>query len=384
MRTSYTALQTFGQCPQKYKFQEIDKLPAKKSKEAIFGTLVHGALEYMYSNDPVFPTLDEILSRFQEKLRSATFPKDELPRFEKLGMQLLTKFYKINPPWNANAIGLETFFEIEISPTNNTAEEPHRITGKIDRMDKLTDGRVEIIDYKTSRRLPSQAEVDADLQLAIYQQAALKRWPNLKPKDVLLSLYFLRANEKLSTTKDAAATKQLEAHILERISEIEKARETNQFPPKPSALCEWCSYKPHCPAWRHLYKTTTEKEAPSEKEIAALSDEFITLKAKQDEIKKRIAELSKEIHSYLDKADLSRLFFESGTIARQSQQRTSWDMEKVVQIFKEINQLESILSPDEKVFKKLLASLPKNIQEKLERDAKQTKEIQTLKVTKGS
>lgn len=47
-----------------------------------------------------------------------------------------------------------------------------KIGGKIDRVDVLPDGMVEIIDYKTSEKVPSQKEVDKDVQLTFYALAA--------------------------------------------------------------------------------------------------------------------------------------------------------------------------------------------------------------------
>ena len=71
MRTSYSALETFRQCPQKYKFQEIDKIKTPKSKEAVFGTLVHSGLRHLFSRDPLYPSLDEVIEHFRASWSSA-------------------------------------------------------------------------------------------------------------------------------------------------------------------------------------------------------------------------------------------------------------------------------------------------------------------------
>ena len=68
MRISYSALNTFKQCPKKYHYQEIEKRKAPKSKEALFGTAVHETLRYMFSRDPLFPTLEEVFARFRALL----------------------------------------------------------------------------------------------------------------------------------------------------------------------------------------------------------------------------------------------------------------------------------------------------------------------------
>ena len=78
MKTSYSALETFKTCPLKYKYQEIDKIKGPKRIEAVFGTLIHSALKYMFERNPLYPTEDEIIDfftkRFNEKSEAILWP----------------------------------------------------------------------------------------------------------------------------------------------------------------------------------------------------------------------------------------------------------------------------------------------------------------------
>ena len=65
MRTSYSALETFKNCPLKYKFQEIDKIKVPKNVETVFGGSVHSALKYMFERSPLYPTLDQVIDFFR-------------------------------------------------------------------------------------------------------------------------------------------------------------------------------------------------------------------------------------------------------------------------------------------------------------------------------
>jgi hypothetical protein len=49
VKTSYSALDAFKQCPLKYKFQVIDRIKAPKTKEAVFGDRIHKALQFLHS-----------------------------------------------------------------------------------------------------------------------------------------------------------------------------------------------------------------------------------------------------------------------------------------------------------------------------------------------
>ncbi len=45
MRISHSAMETFKQCPYKYKLNQIDKIPEPKSEEAVFGSYLHFILQ---------------------------------------------------------------------------------------------------------------------------------------------------------------------------------------------------------------------------------------------------------------------------------------------------------------------------------------------------
>ncbi len=47
--------------------------------------------------------------------------------------------------------------------------------GRVDRVDRLPDGSYELIDYKTGER-KSEAQLENDLQLALYRLAAREAW----------------------------------------------------------------------------------------------------------------------------------------------------------------------------------------------------------------
>ena len=66
MKISYSAINTFQQCPQKYKFQEIDKIKTPKSKEAVFGTVIHETLKFLHNKEPRFPTKEELFQFYNQ------------------------------------------------------------------------------------------------------------------------------------------------------------------------------------------------------------------------------------------------------------------------------------------------------------------------------
>src|SRR5258708_6732101 len=67
---SHSKLNTYQQCPQKYKFRYIDEIPPPiRSIELHLGTTVHFALEKLYAEARLgqITSLDDLLAFFREK-----------------------------------------------------------------------------------------------------------------------------------------------------------------------------------------------------------------------------------------------------------------------------------------------------------------------------
>ncbi len=368
MRTSYSALATFKQCPQKFKFQYIDKIKAPKGVQAVFGTSIHGSLKFMFSHDPLFPTLDQIISDFSENWARSSkniFPElsPELKQvYEDAGKSMLKNFYKKNPPWGFGTVDTESHFEVLLSdPKNN---QTHILAGIIDRIDKIGDGEYEIIDYKTSRRLPSQEAVDSDLQMSVYHMALTRRWPNLDPKKIKLSLYFLKHDEKISSQRTAESLLEIRESILKTIIDIEERTKKNSFPPVVSKLCDYCAFRPICPAWKHLYQKE-KSPAPDENLLEEALSEYFSIKEADDKNSERLGELQAIIKAYMDAHGVERVFDANGfSVSRKLQQRFKYDFEKVKEILTAAgleDKWQAILEADDKKLKAIMNSLPPHI-----------------------
>lgn len=382
MRTSYSALDTFRQCPQKFKFQIIDKIKAPKSKEAVFGNSVHLALKFMFSRDPLFPTVDEVSANFSENWNSAAkradFEKTLVVTYEESGRAMLKKFYSANPPWNFSVIDTESHFEVAVpSPDGET----HVLAGIIDRVDKIGEGEYEIIDYKTNRRLPSQEAADENLQMSIYHMALMRKWPKTDPAKIKLSLYFLKHGEKISSFRAPEALAATSEAVLKSIKEIQKNLSDAAWKPNPSPLCDWCAYKPLCPAWKHLYKKSGELD-PSEAELQNALREYFSIKESEGKNEQRSKELQGTIKAYMDAHGVDRVFDDRGYfVAKKLQQRFKYDFDKVHDILLAAGlqeQWNAILEADEKKLKEIMLTLPSPIRDQIAAQKSLSKEFITL------
>ncbi|RJQ36189.1 PD-(D/E)XK nuclease family protein [Candidatus Parcubacteria bacterium] len=363
MRTSYSALETYKLCPRKYQFQELERIKAPKPPAAIFGTLVHKTLQYLFSRDPLFPTLDETISYFRANWPPyEKFPLADSERalYQEAGEQMLRNFYAKNPPWNFSVVDLESHFEVLIEDPRR--KDTHVLAGRIDRIDKTEDG-FEVIDYKTNRKLPSQAAVDSNLQLAVYSLGLARRWPHVAPEQVTLSLYFLKHGEKLSTRRTAEANEGTRDQILGTIAEIQGGiASAKPFEPVPGAWCATCPYQKQCPAWKHLYRASAAARPDQAAMDAAIREYFDLLKS-QRKATARMAELKGEIADYMAREGFDRVFGDEGVLARSVQKRFAYDFERVRAILEPLGKWDAVLAADEKRLKALLADLPAEARE---------------------
>jgi putative RecB family exonuclease len=389
VRTSYSSLETYLQCPQKFKFEALEKIRAPKSREAIFGTLVHSALKFMFSRDPLFPTIDEVIAYFRERFpareilnqEAAADPlkrpwsEEDTEAYIEEGIRMLKRFYEKNAPWNYTVADLESRFEVVLA--DEKTGQQHVLAGVIDRIDKTPEGKYEIIDYKTSKRMPSQEALDKNLQLSLYSLGLQKRWPHLNAEDIKLSLYFLKHEEKLSTKASPETTEKTKNHILKVINEIqERLRQRKEFEPMPGPLCNWCPYRPMCPAWKHLYKRDEKNDKRQGIEDAI--KEYLEIKKTAQEKEMRLAELQKQIKEYMAQEGLTRVFGETGVISQKTVQRYEYDFFKIKEILSPLGKWEEILKADETKLKHLMRDLPEGARFAIENSRMPSKEYSVL------
>jgi len=375
MRISYSGLDTFSICPAKYKFQYINRIKTLKLKEAVFGTLIHECLKIFHEPSRSLPmSEDELLRYFTEKWNSDIYKDKQEEAFAfHQGIDILKRYYLQNQTHEFNIVNLETLFSAFIG------KELHQITGRIDRIDKLEDGTFEVIDYKTTKKMPSQADVDNNFQLSVYYLGIVSRWPQIKEQNKLvkLSLYYLKHGEKLSAIRTNKHIKETENKILELISEIKKS----SFEPKINPLCDWCQYQPYCPLYKHKY--IKEQKTANNEQIKEIIKEYFEIKAKQGEDNKRINKLKEEINLYCDKNEIDRIFGDEGYITRLSQQRFNYDAEKLKSILEPLGKWNEILTVDKAKFKKVIDSLPYNIKEEINKIKTLGKEFKVISVKKN-
>jgi DNA helicase-2/ATP-dependent DNA helicase PcrA len=262
---SFSQLKSYETCPYQYKLGHVIKIPQPTGNASFsFGQTMHSTLQKFYermqelnslkqvslfsapSNDKVdgeikVPSFDELL-KIYEGVWIEDWYKDKQQREEYYvkGKEILRTFYTSHEGvWNV-PVTLEGSFKIKVGD--------YLINGRIDRIDQLPDGSLEIIDYKTGKPKEKIVGDDKD-QLLIYQIATeeLPQYHHLG-KTQKLTFYYLNDNSQISfvgTEKELSALKE---KLIETINQIR----SGDFTPTPSAfVCGSCPYKDIC-AYRVL------------------------------------------------------------------------------------------------------------------------------------
>ncbi|MFA5925356.1 MAG: PD-(D/E)XK nuclease family protein [Parcubacteria group bacterium] len=384
MNTSYSALDTFLTCPRKYKHQVIDRIKTPKSKEQFFGTLLHSTLKVVHTPGILSPTLEQALDFYSKNWNAEVFSDEteERAAFAQ-GVSMLQDYYKKNDPSKINIVDLESRFQVEVGSTGSgkekeseVKEEKHIITGIIDRIDRTEDG-FEIIDYKTTRKLPSQEKVDNDLQLSIYLAGFLKRYPNEIENlgKIKVSLYYLKHGVKLSSQRTLEQVKKSEELVLDLIGQIQKS----DFEPTISGLCDWCGFQDICPMWKHKFK---EKE-PIDIDTAKIIEEYIFLKDDVKSKSDRIGELQETLSSYMDKEKVDQVFSDAGRILRSIRKTYKYEKEKLRSILEPLDKWDDVLKVDGIALKNILGVLPYETKKDVEKAKILDKESKSFVVKKG-
>ena len=194
---SPSKLDVYKNCPRRYQYRYVDGLARRrKTPETTLGTAVHSAFEELYTlvTGGRTPSLAEVSVVFDKafdegwdesvQLKDKRFTRDD---WRKVGHDCVRLYYSAHSPFTSDrtvAVEKRVGFPLPVEGRE------YRIEGFVDRLSLASDGVFEIHDYKTSKSLPSQEYVDSDWQLALYELAVRREWPDAK--DVRLKWHYVR------------------------------------------------------------------------------------------------------------------------------------------------------------------------------------------------
>lgn len=265
---SHSRLSAYESCPLQYRLRYIDeiKLERRETIESFVGRRVHETLQYLYDQLAEWGllTLQELLTHLDDCWEREWHAKvlvvragKQVSDYRDLATRCVTNYYRLNHPFQrGTTVGTEmaVVFALDV-------ERDVHIKGYIDRLVRLAPGVYEIHDYKTSRRVPTQFDLDRDRQLGFYQMAVHQMMADAH--HVRLVWHYLAQGRNLRSMRTPDSLIELKRRTLGLISRIEWAGRRSDFPAVRSRLCDWCDYRPVCPAWSPVQSEFSFAEAPS-------------------------------------------------------------------------------------------------------------------------
>jgi putative RecB family exonuclease len=254
VRESHSSLSTYAACPRRYAFRYVEHLPGEVPHWWFtFGSAVHRAFEAFdrariraRREGMPAPGYDVLARAFGEALDAAACEPDEAARYRARSEPVLLAYLERAVTSDAEPVGVELGFGVDVPVADD--EPPLRFVGYIDRIDRRSDGAIEVIDHKTGR-LRSQEDVDRDRQLTAYAFACARgglRDPatgEVLPAATRLGLHFAEAGLTVWTTRSAEQLETFGARLVAEAGAIRR----REFDPRAGASCRWCEYRAACP-----------------------------------------------------------------------------------------------------------------------------------------
>ncbi len=246
---SYSQIQAFLDCPFHYKARYILKIPTPATASLSFGSSIHLALKEFYETikgENHVLSQDKLLGIALDKLKKNWIKEGyqnqvhEQKFFEK-GSKFLNQYLNTQFDPQIKVLLLEQPFTVPLTLGSKFL----KIGGKIDRVNQLPNGRIEIFDYKTGANVPTQKDVDSDLQLSFYALAAtsIKDPPFGKgPQDIDLTLYYFDTQSKITTARSQEVLDLAKEKIFSYADQISHS----DFKCSGGLLCQNCEYRMLC------------------------------------------------------------------------------------------------------------------------------------------
>jgi putative RecB family exonuclease len=244
---SPSRVDSFTKCPMAFRFASIERLPEPPSPHTTKGSLVHRALELLFTHLPAERTPARARTCYEEAVDEYRRHPDfvllglgpgEEAEFLSDAAALVESYLRMEDPSTVRDIGLELRLEASAGELS--------LRGIIDRLELDDDGELIVTDYKTGRSPSAHYEQNSLAGVQFYSflcEQVLGRRPRA------IRLMYLRSGETITAVPSARSVRFITTRATAVWRAVERACRDGSFQPRPSALCATCAFQAWCPAF---------------------------------------------------------------------------------------------------------------------------------------
>ncbi len=243
-----------------FRFSAIDRIPQPPTPATTKGTLVHRALELLMLRSAPERTPENAAVDLATARREISLHAD----FLLLGLDdaqassffagaetLLERYFSLEDPTTVRPIGLEVMVSTALPTVDGrvavgAGEVPVVLRGIIDRLELDDDGELVVTDYKTGA-VPGMGFEQSRMAGVNIYALLVERVVGRRP--VRVQLLYLSKPEAIIAYPTEQKVRAVEKRTAALWSAVERACDRDDFRPRPGKLCDYCAYKPYCPAW---------------------------------------------------------------------------------------------------------------------------------------
>jgi putative RecB family exonuclease len=239
---------TFTSCPLAFRFSYLERLPEPPSAPASKGSLVHLALQHLMWRPAEDRTIDAALAdlarartefEVDAEFAGLQLSDAEWDAFHADAEVLVRRYFELEDPRRVRPIGIELFVRAELA-------DGVAVRGIIDRLELDENGDLVVTDYKTGSA-PREGWEQRNLAGVHVYSLLCERVFGRRPARV--QLLYLSRPERIVAHSNDQMVRGVEVKSAALMRAIRTACERNDFRARPSALCDFCSFREFCPAW---------------------------------------------------------------------------------------------------------------------------------------
>jgi putative RecB family exonuclease len=238
---SPTKITAFLACPLKYRWTYVDprgKWYLRAKPYYSFGATMHKVLQRFHdSGDAGVQTVEQAVQAVSSEWVGAGYPTPEEAEQARADGQAVVQAYvesALRAPPEGRVLFLERILRLDLGP--------FALLGRVDRVDEMPDGSIEIIDYKSGRLEVESEDVREDIAMCCYQLLVCGMFPE---REVRARIVALRSGRSAAYAMSRDELQEFRADLVSLGVQILRVDWT-EVSPVAKPICPDCDFLPLC------------------------------------------------------------------------------------------------------------------------------------------